>query len=112
MSQLWSLVLPAALLPLALPSIGSSLLAASPWWEDYTSRDTYLCHDRDQVVLERNDSQAAITSGGQRTTLFRQSQDQPGLTYGNDLLRVILRGDELTLEQRPRQVRCLRMEQV
>lgn len=104
MNVLSALVLPALVLP--------ALLAASPWWENYTSTNTFLCRDRGRVVLERNDSQAALSSGGQRITLFRQSQDQAALIYGNEGMRVILRGDELTLEQLPRQVRCLRLEQV
>jgi len=64
------------------------------------------------VVLERNDSQASLIAGGFRSTLFREASDAPGLRYQNDSLRVILRGDELTLEQLPSRRVCVRSEEV
>jgi hypothetical protein len=100
------------LLLLLLPGLASGATAGSPWWEGYTSKDTFLCRDRGRLVLERNEAQAALTSGGQRLTLFRQGPEQPGLVFASEGLRVILRDDELTVEQGARQLRCLRMEQV
>lgn len=100
------------LLLLLLPGLATGATAGSPWWEGYTSKDTYLCRDRGQLVLERNDAQAALISGGQRRTLFRQSGDQPALVFAGEGLRVILREDELTLEQGARQLHCQRTEQV
>lgn len=108
MNAVRGLLVSTALLQMLLPLE----LAAAPWWEDYTSKITYLCRDRSRVTLERNDAQAALTSGGQRLTLFREQSERPGLIYANDDFRVILRDDELTVEQLPRQVQCLRMEQV
>jgi len=91
----------------------SALLAlTSPWWEDYDRKDNYLCSDRGQLVLERNDSQASLISGGQRLTLFREASDEPVTVYRNDQLRLLLRGDELTLEQLPMKLTCLRTEKV
>ncbi|WP_255120070.1 hypothetical protein [Synechococcus sp. Cruz CV-v-12] len=98
---------------------GSALLAGrpaqtmgSPWWENYDTRESFLCRDNNKVVLERNDAQAALISGRSSTTLFREPSDLPGLRYGNDALRLILRGDELTLERLPQRVLCLRTDQV
>jgi hypothetical protein len=91
-----------ALLPLA------SL--ASPWWENYQQRDTYRCGEAGTVVFERNDAQASLLSGRVRSTLFREKSDAPGLRYSSGRLRVIVRGDELLLEQLPQRLTCLRTE--
>ena len=84
----------------------------SPWWENYDTRDSFLCRDNNRVVLERNDAQAALISGRFSTTLFREASPLPGLRYGDDTLRLIIRGDELTLERLPQRVQCLRVDQV
>lgn len=84
----------------------------SPWWEDYDVKERYLCTEKGGVVLERNDSQAALISGGSITTLFREASEGPNLIYRNEELRLILRGDELTLERLPMKITCLRSEQV
>jgi hypothetical protein len=84
--------------------------AASPWWEHYEQRDTFRCGTMGQVILERNDSQASLLSGRVRSTLFRERSDAPGLRYSSGRLRVILRGDELVLEQLPQRLTCLRTE--
>lgn len=64
----------------------------SPWWEDYASRDRYLCRGQASVVLERNESQASLIQGGYRSTFFREASDEPGLRYGGDGMRLILVG--------------------
>ena len=84
----------------------------SPWWEDYAIRDRYLCRPEGSVVLERNDSQASLIQGRYRTTFFRESSDEPGLRYSGDGMRLILKGDELTLERLPQRIQCLRTDQV
>jgi hypothetical protein len=100
--------------PVPSPSSGiaSPVVMSSPWWENYDIKERYLCAERGGVVLERNASQAALISGGSRTTLFRELSDDPALVYRNDELRLILRGDELTLERLPMTITCLRSEQV
>ncbi len=89
-----------------------ALAMSSPWWEDYDVKERYLCTEKGGVVLERNASQAALISGGMVTTLFREASDGPSLIYRNEELRLILRGDELTLERLPMKITCLRSEQV
>jgi hypothetical protein len=91
---------------------GPASAMSSPWWEGYEIRESFLCGDSNKIVLERNDSQASLIAGRYRTTLFRESSPLPGLRYGTDDLRLIIRGDELTLEQLPRRVQCLRTDQV
>ncbi len=92
---------------------GSGPLAmTSPWWEDYDVKERYLCSEKGGVVLERNASQAALISGGTITTLFREAREGPALVYRNDSLKLILRGDELTLERLPLTITCVRSEQV
>jgi hypothetical protein len=100
-------------------AVAAMLLAmGSPWWEDYAIKETYLCSERGQVVLERNDAQASLITGRYRTTLFRQRDPNPGpdsilgIVYRNDLLTVILRGDQLILEQLPQRTSCMRTESV
>lgn len=83
---------------------------ASPWWENYQQRDTYRCGEAGSVVFERNDAQASLLSGRVRSTLFREKSDAPGLRYSSGRLRVIVRGDELVLEQLPQRLTCLRTE--
>jgi hypothetical protein len=95
-----------------LLAVGPVLAMSSPWWEDYEHRDRYLCSDRAMIVVERNDAQAAVLTRGQRATLFREPSGAPGLRYRNDLMRLILRGDELTLERLPLRITCIRTEEV
>jgi hypothetical protein len=99
-----------ALLPLLLTA--PALAMSSPWWENYDVKELFLCSDRATVVLERNESQASLIAGRFRSTLFREASGDPGLRYRNDEMRLILRGDELTLEQLPRKLTCLRTEDV
>lgn len=91
--------------------VGPANAMSSPWWEDYDQRDRYLCSDRGTIVVERNDAQASILTGRSRTTLFREKVGGPALRYRNDLTRLILRGDELTLERLPFRLTCVRTEQ-
>ena len=84
----------------------------SPWWEDYAIKDRYLCRDKGMVVLERNDAQASLINGRNRITFFRDPSELPGLHYTGDGMRLILRGDELTIERLPQRLQCLRTEQV
>ncbi|MFM7549506.1 MAG: hypothetical protein ACKO8I_11695 [Cyanobacteriota bacterium] len=95
---------------LALLLTSLTLAMGSPWWEQYELRDTYLCSDRGRLVVERNDAQASILSGRFRTTLFRQSSDLPGLRYSNDMLRLVIRGDVLSVEQDSQKLECLRTD--
>ncbi|MEB3168875.1 MAG: hypothetical protein ACKN89_02380 [Cyanobium sp.] len=71
----------------------------SPWWEQYDAKEKYICSDRAVVVIERNDAQASLFSRGMRTTLFRDANASPVLEYRNDLFKLVLSGDELTLDQ-------------
>ncbi len=98
--------------PLLTLGLLPMLVMQSPWWENYDLRERFVCGDRQAVVLERNASQASLIAGSSRTTLFREESDAPGLRYQNESLRVILRGDELTLEQLPTRRVCQRTEQV
>jgi hypothetical protein len=84
----------------------------SPWWEDYAIKDRYLCRDKGLVVLERNDAQASLINGRNRSTFFREASALPGLHYTAEGMRLILRGDELTIERLPQRLQCLRTEQV
>ena len=84
----------------------------SPWWEDYAIKDRYLCRDKGMVVLERNDAQASLINGRNRNTFFREPSDLPGIHYTADGMRLILRGDELTIERLPQRLQCLHTEQV
>ncbi|MBM5826759.1 MAG: hypothetical protein FJ050_01670 [Cyanobacteria bacterium M_surface_7_m2_040] len=103
-----------------MPTAVAALLLAmgSPWWEDYAIKETYLCSERGQVVVERNDAQASLITGRYRTTLFRQqpgsADAEPilGIVYRNDLLTLILRGDQMILEQLPQRTSCMRTESV
>lgn len=106
------------------PAVAASAAAAltlamgSPWWEDYAIKETYLCSERGQVVLERNEAQAALITGRYRTTLFREQPGRTdaepllGVVYRNDLLTLILRGDQMILEQLPQRTSCMRTESV
>jgi hypothetical protein len=101
--------------PMAMVSMLAPRAAAagmtSPWWEDYAVKTRYICPDRNLLVVERNDAQASLITGRFRTTLFRETSDLPGLRYTVDNMRLILRGDELTLEQLPMRLQCLRTEE-
>jgi hypothetical protein len=99
-------------LPLAPQQLASPGPMSSPWWENYDVRQRFLCPQRGSMVVERNDSQASIFSGGVRFTLFREGGEGPGLHYRNDELRVTINGDELTLEQLPQRLTCIRTEEV
>ncbi|MEI7666130.1 MAG: hypothetical protein WCI65_08795 [Synechococcaceae cyanobacterium ELA263] len=83
----------------------------SPWWENYDLKERYICPDHGSLVLERNESQASLISGRSSSILFRESSDNPALTYRNGSMKVMLRGDELTLEQLPQRLICLRTEE-
>jgi len=103
---------------LVLAMAGASPLRAapgpmgSPWWENYAVRQSFICPGRGTVVVERNDSQASLLSGGFRSTLFRETASGSELSFRNDDFRVTLQGDVLTLEQATRQITCLRTEEV
>ncbi len=97
---------------LGLALVPATLAMSSPWWEDYAIKERFLCGSQGAVVVERNDAQASLISGGYRSTLFREASDEPGLRYRGDDLRLILRGDELTVERLPQRIQCLRTEQV
>lgn len=84
----------------------------SPWWENYDVRQSFLCPGRGTVVVERNDSQVSLLSGGFRSTLFREPASGSELSFRNDDFRLTLQGDVLTLEQATRQITCLRTEEV
>jgi hypothetical protein len=70
------------------------------------------------VVIERNDAQASLLTGRYRMTLFRAQQPAPGeapivgIVYRNELMTLILRGDQLILEQLPKRTTCMRTESV
>lgn len=83
----------------------------SPWWEDYATRDRYLCRPDGSLVLERNDAQASLIQGRFRSTFFREASNEPGLRYASEGMRLILIGDELTLERLPQRIQCLRTDQ-
>ena len=89
-----------------------TLAMGSPWWEQYETRETFLCPNQGRVVVERNDAQASLLAGRFRSTLFREESPLPGLRYGNDLMRLVLKGDVLNLEHGSRKLECLRTEQV
>jgi hypothetical protein len=84
----------------------------SPWWEQYDSRETFVCPRLGRVVVERNDAQAALIAGGYRSTGFRDNNGLNGIRYRNEQMTLILRGDLLTIEQRPSRIECTRSEQV
>jgi hypothetical protein len=89
----------------------AALAMGSPWWENYGIRETFLCPNLGSLVIERNDVQASVLSGRFRSTLFRDNSDLPGLRYGDDSMRVIIRGDLLTLEQLPNRFECMRSQE-
>jgi hypothetical protein len=89
-----------------------ALALQSPWWENYDRADRYQCNPQMHLVLERNESQASLITGAGRVLLFRETAESAGVSYRNDVMRVILRGDELTLEQPPQRLICLRTDEV
>jgi hypothetical protein len=98
-------------MPLLLPGLLSLLALSSPWWEDYDTRERFLCGEQGSVVVERNDAQASLISGRSRFTLFRVASSQPGLRFATDGMELILWGDSLTLEQGRRKLQCTRTDQ-
>ena len=104
---------PLALLLLTAPLAGPALALpmGSPWWENYDQTHRFLCPGRGMLVVERNESQASILSGGFRSTLFREEAAGPGLSFRNQDLRLIIEGDTLTLLQAPTQITCMRTEE-
>lgn len=92
--------------------VASPLAMTSPWWENYDIKERFLCAGRGDLVVERNDSQASLFSGASRVTLFREASDDGAQIYRNAEIKLILRGDELTLERLPMQLTCLRSEEV
>jgi hypothetical protein len=94
--------------PLASPAVAMN----SPWWEDYDVKERFRCSDQATIVVERNESQASVFTGRYRSTLFRETGEASGLRYRNEIMRLILRGDELTLEQLPLRLTCIRTEEV
>jgi hypothetical protein len=101
-----------AVVAAAMPLEAAPGPMGSPWWENYDVRQSFICPGRGTVVLERNDSQASLLSGGFRSTLFREAASGSELSFRNDDFRVTLQGDVLTLEQATRQITCLRTEEV
>ncbi|MFM7651759.1 MAG: hypothetical protein ACKO5M_02360 [Vulcanococcus sp.] len=101
-----------ALLVVMAPAVGRAEPIQSPWWEDYALRDRELCRDKATLVLARNDAQASLIQGRYRSTFFREASDEPGLRFSGDGMRLILNGDELTLERLPQRIQCLRTDQV
>ena len=87
------------------------LALSSPWWEDYDTRERFLCGDQGILVVERNDAQASLISVRSRFTLFRIASSQPGLRFATDGMELILWGDNLTLEQGRRKLQCTRTDQ-
>ena len=109
-----SLALPWLSLVLAVPA-PLGLAIDSPWWENYDRKDQFRCDQQQVLVLERNDSQASILMGGQRTTLFRDRLVENGLRYRGEGSMVRLQGDELQLEltqPMPTLIHCQRTENV
>jgi hypothetical protein len=94
------------------------LAMGSPWWEDYATKETFLCAEQGPVVIERNEAQASLLTGRYRMTLFRAQQPSAGeapivgIVYRNELMTLILRGDQLILEQLPQRTTCMRTESV
>jgi hypothetical protein len=84
----------------------------SPWWEHYDTRETFHCPRLGRVTLERNDAQASLIAGGFRSTGFRDDSGLTGIRYRNEQITLILKGDLLTIEQRPSRIECTRTEQV
>lgn len=84
--------------PRCLAPVLPLLAMVSPWWEDYAIKQSFLCNERDALLVDRNDVQASLISGSMRLRLFREQKDLPGLRFSNGDLRLINRDDELTLE--------------
>ena len=97
--------MPPLLAPLTLIA---HLAMGSPWWEQYELKETYICPNQGTLVVERNDAQASLLTGRYRSTLFRENSELPGLRYRNEVLRLVLKGDLLTLEQPSDKLECLK----
>ena len=98
-------------MPFLLPGLLSLLALSSPWWENYDTRERFLCGDQGVLVVERNDTQASLISGRNRFTLFRVASSQPGTRYGSEAMELILWRDNLTVEQGRRKLQCTRTDQ-
>lgn len=100
----------------ALVMTGSFAVAIdSPWWENYERKDRFRCEQQQVLVLERNEAQASIFMGGQRSTLFRDRRVDNGVSYSREGLILRLNGDELQLEltqPMPSLMHCQRTEDV
>ncbi len=103
-------------LSLAMTVFASSRVALdSPWWENYERKDRFRCEHQQVLVLERNESQASILIGGQRSTLFKDRQVDNSVRYSREGLILSLKGDELQLEltqPMPTLLLCQRTEDV
>ena len=97
--------MPPLLAPLTLIA---HLAMGSPWWEHYELKETYICPNQGTLLVERNDAQASLLSGRYRSTLFRENSELPGLRYRNEVLRLVLKGDLLILEQPSENLECLK----
>jgi len=109
-----SIALAWLILVMAVPA-PLGLAMDAPWWENYDKKDRFRCEQQQVLVLERNDSQASILMGGQRTTLFRDRLGENGIRYSGGGLMVRLLGDELQLEltqPMPTLIHCQRTEDV
>ena len=93
-------------------TLAATLAMSSPWWENYDQKDNYRCGDRSEILLERNEAQASLIFGGARSTLFRENREAPGERYANGTMKLILLGDEMTVEQFPRSITCIRTDEV
>ena len=95
--------------------VPTKLALDSPWWENYERKDRFRCDQQQVLVLERNESQASLLIGGQRTTLFRDRRMDNGVRYSAEGLILLLKGDELQLELSqplPTLLHCQRTEDV
>ena len=97
------------MIPLLL--VAPLLAMSSPWWEDYDIHERYLCGEQGALVVERNAAQAALISGRNSFTLFREASEEPGLRYRNGSMLMTLWGDNLSLEQDRHKVQCIRTDQ-
>ncbi len=103
-------------LPVAFVALLSGLclqpLQAAPWWEDYGSRENYLCSNSSVLRLRRNKHQATIENlSGPIRTLFRDARVTAAERYKGANLIVELRNDELELDYGWATLKCKRLWQ-